>query len=211
MADDTTTEAGAQTAGEAGQSTNTPGLGMAGTGPATTTTGATPLSNSGATADQGQPKPGEKTFSQADIDKIIKARLDDEKRKAEQKRAAEAGEWQKLAQQHEADLTSVKGEFETLKGRVESYEQAVQAMYAARIKALPAAAKRAVESMPISDPLDRLAWLEANADLFTAQQPPNINATERGETGARSKQDDIELWRRLGLTNAVRAAQGNKE
>ena len=170
MADDTTTGGGPQTVGETGPSTQGAPDGTAGTGPATTATGSI----------AGQPKPGEKTFTQADIDKIIKARLDEEKRKAEQKRAAEAGEWQKLAQQHEQDLTTVKGEFETLKGRVERYEQAVTAMYAARLKALPAAAKRAVESMPISDPLDRLAWLDANADLFAPAQPPNINATDTG-------------------------------
>jgi hypothetical protein len=171
MADETTTGAGAQTAGEAGQTTNAPADGTTGTGPV--------MAATGGMAEAGQPKPGEKTFTQADIDKIIKARLDEEKRKVEQKRAKEAGEWQTLAQQHEQDLTATRTEFESVKAQVEKYSQAVQAMYAARVKGLTPAARKAVESLPISDPLDRLAWLDANADLFTAAQPPNINATER--------------------------------
>lgn len=182
MADETTTGGGPQTVGETGPSTQGAPDGMAGTGPATTPTGTA--------AEAGQPKPGEKTFSQADIDKIIKARLDDEKRKAEQKRAAEAGEWQKLAQQHEQDLTATRSEFDSVKAQVEKYSAAVQRLYETRVKALPNAARKAVESLPISDPLDRLAWLDANSELFSATTPPNINATDKGGPRPDTLSDD---------------------
>ena len=145
---------------------------------------------------------------------LRKWRTDQEKaaQRAEAERLAKTGEWESLAKQHETAAASLASELEALKAQLAEAAAAVQATYEARVKALPKEAKQAVDSLPGLSVAQKLAWLDANAALFARPTPPNINATDQGASGqARSKQEDIELWRRLGLNNAVRAAQQDKE
>lgn len=54
-------------------------------------------------------------------------------------------------------------------------------MYDARTKTLPAALRKAVESLPVTDPLDRLKWLDENEALFRqTTSVPDINAGQGG-------------------------------
>jgi hypothetical protein len=111
-----------------------------------------------------------------------------------------------LAKQHEAAAQGLTAERDTLTARLAEAEAAVEATYQARLKSLPKEAKNAIESLPGLSVPQRLAWLDANAGLFARPTPPNINATDQGTTGT-TKQDQTDLWRRWGLTHAVRAAQ----
>lgn len=126
--------------------------------------------------------------------------------KAEAERLAKLGEWETLAKQNETTAQSLAAENEALKAQLAEAQTAVEATYQARLAGLPKEAKKAVESLPGLSVAQKLAWLDANAALFARPTPPNINATDQGATST-TKQDQTELWRRWGLTHAVRAAQ----
>lgn len=152
----------------------------------TETTEATTTPTAGGT-NGGQPS-GDARFTQADIDRIVKERLDREQAtaqkrqqaaqaEAEKKRLAEDAKWQELAEKTQAELAALKAEAE----RAERLGAIMATMYENRIKALPANLRKAVESLPATDPLDRLAWLDANESLFTqVQAVPDINAGSGG-------------------------------
>jgi hypothetical protein len=130
----------------------------------------------------GQPAPqAGATFDQAAVDKIVKERLAEEKRRteaaakktadeAEAKRLAEQGEFKTLADQHKAAAEATAAERDTLQGRVGELETVIGEMLETRLKALSPEAKQAVESLPAGDALARLRWLNANEALFTPKQ-----------------------------------------
>lgn len=175
----------------------------------TETTEATTTATAAGTT-SGQPTT-EARFSQADIDRIVKERLDRERDKAqkeaakhaadlEKKQLAENAEWQKLAEKAQQELQALKAEAE----RAERLGAVMATMYENRLKALPANLRKAVESLPATDPLDRLAWLDANESLFAqAQAVPDINA---GTGGAAAKPANVSLG---GLTPQEFAARYN--
>lgn len=105
------TGAGQQTAGEAGNSTST------GTGEGqNTSTGASISSGTGtvtATGGESRNAGGESAstearFTQADVDRVVRQRLAEERQRREredaEKRAKEQGEYQKLAEQYKTEL-----------------------------------------------------------------------------------------------------------
>ena len=152
----------------------------------TETTEATTTPTAGGT-NGGQPS-GDARFTQADIDRIVKERLEREQAtaqkrqqaaqaEAEKKRLAEDAKWQELAEKTQSELAALKAEAE----RAERLGAIMATMYDNRLKALPANLRKAVESLPATDPLDRLAWLDANESLFVQQQTvPDINAGAGG-------------------------------
>lgn len=151
-----------------------------------------------ATGQNGGQAPADARFTQADLERIIGERLAQERNKAakaaekaaaelEKKQLAENAKWQELAEKTQAELAATKADAE----RLERVSAVVQAMYDTRLKALPAAMRKAVESLPVQDPLDRLAWLDANEGLFAqAQIVPDINA---GGGGGSKPSPDISL------------------
>lgn len=190
--DESLTAGQVQTAGEAGSSA-TPG----------TSGAATPPQTGG--MDTGTTAGG--VFTQADIDRIVKDRLAEEKRRqeardkklqeeADARRKAEAGQFQELAQQREAQLTQTAAELEATRQQLAAYEAMLSASYEARLKALPKDARRAVEGIPGLSVAQRLAWLEENAALFVKTPPPDINtgATQSGpQAGEMTEQDKQRL------------------
>lgn len=139
-------------------------------------------STSGAAADT------EARFTQADLDKMIGDRLAREREKAakeaqkaqaeaERKALAENQEWKTLAERTAAELETAR----VAAARVERADELVKSMYENRLKTLPAPLRKAVESLPAQDPLDRLAWLDANEGLFKQTAGvPDINAGQGG-------------------------------
>ncbi len=168
------------------------------------------VAGAGAEADSSTATTEDRRFTQADLDRLVDARLAEERKKrqkqAEADKLAQAGEYQKLADQYQAEAETAKAEVEALKAQLAEATTAVEATYQARLAGLPKEAKKAVDSLPGLSVAQKLAWLDANAALFARPTPPNINATDQGATGT-TKQDQTELWRRWGLTHAVRAAQ----
>ena len=159
------------------------------------------IPSAGAVADSttASPKPTTETtddrrFTQADLDRLVDARLTEEPRKrtkqAEAEKLAAAGEYQKLADEYKAQADGAAVELEALRAQLAEMTTAVEATYRARIDALPKDAQKAVKSLPDGLSLaQRLAWLDANATLFTRPAPPNINATAQG-TGDAGLTDD---------------------
>ena len=152
----------------------------------TETAGATETGT--ATGTNGGQPPADARFTQADLERIIGERLTQERSKAaklaekqaaelEKKRLAENAEWQQLAEKTQAELATIKADAE----RLERVSAVVIAMYETRLKSLPAPLRKAVESLPVQDPLDRMQWLDANEQLFAqAQAVPDINAGSGG-------------------------------
>ena len=152
----------------------------------TETTEAT-ITATAAGSTSGQPS-ADARFTEAQVNEIVKERLAREQTKAqkaqqatqaeaEKKRLADDAKWQELAEKTQAELAALKAEAE----RAERLGAVMTAMYDNRLKALPANLRKAVESLPATDPLDRLAWLDANESLFTQQHTvPDINAGAGG-------------------------------
>jgi hypothetical protein len=111
-----------------------------------------------------------KTFSQDELEAIVKDRLDRAKRKAkedadkakteaEQKALAEQGEYKTLAEQRAAELANAHKELETAKTHeqaAEQYKKALLARLAVDKKSLPAGIVALLDKF---DPLDQAEWL----------------------------------------------------
>lgn len=176
-----TTSGGAQTGGEPGTSTSS--------APAT---GQAPASVSGAAAaaapaDTPVDKPtGDKTFSQADVDRLVGERLAEEKRRAEQRNAEatkktkeealkQAGEWQALAEQRSQELGTLQGAAE----QRDAYAKALNGMMNDQIADWPDEVK-ALD--PGKDQLEaRIAWVKSAKPLADRlKQTPSAPNTEAG-------------------------------
>lgn len=117
---DNPTNGAAQTAGEAGSSTSA------------ASTGQPP---------QAAPSGNERTFTQAELDAILKSRLAEDRRKrdedAKAARAKEQGEWQALAQQHEAKVQELEPQLATATDTLTARDALIEQLIKDRIKALP--------------------------------------------------------------------------
>lgn len=156
-----TTEPTPQTGGEPGSSANGDGK------------GGTPAAGSG---DEKKP---ESSFTQADVDRIVKERLGEQKRKLEQDaaeaKAKEQGQWKELADQRE---TRVK-ELEPLAEQATRYRDLLNQHLEAQIAGWPDEVK-ALD--PGKDKLDeRLAWVEKSKALAERlKAAPTAPSTEAG-------------------------------
>lgn len=124
------------------------------------------------------------TMTQAELDRIIAERLQRERDKsakesakaaqiAEAERLKGQQEWKTLAEKHEAELNALR----PVAARAEAMEAVIKGMYTARLATLPQALRSAVDSLPVTDPLERLAWLDKNGALLgAAASAPNVNS-----------------------------------
>jgi hypothetical protein len=154
-----------------------PGSGNAGGGDP----GKAPASSSG-----DDPTKTEKTFSQADLDRIVKERLADSQRRADQKAAADKraaeekaladnAEWKTLADQRAAELETTKAQA----AAAAAYAKRLNAMADAEIADWPDEVK-ALD--PGKDAIEqRLDWLEKSRPLAKRLASlPKAPATEAG-------------------------------
>lgn len=163
------------------------------------------------TAPAGPPPPAadaplveEKKFSQAELDAILKERLERQRRAAEaQQREKEQAletqrledqkEFEKLAQQRAKEIDSLKPRA----GLAESYEKGVGRLMSEATKALPSNIQMILNKLSLPDQLD---WLTENLDSVKA--PPvvsgatDINAWSRTTGGAPQQLTDEEYKRR---------------
>jgi uncharacterized protein DUF4355 len=121
MADENTTATG-QTAGEAGSSTNPETAGGS-----TATQGSTPHVGQNVGTQNTQSTQSERTFTQADLDRIVRERLAEARKRAdkdaEDRKLAEQGEFQKLLEQEKARAADLEQQLkqrdhDALKARV---------------------------------------------------------------------------------------------
>ena len=150
------------------------------------------------------PLPEEKKFSQAELDTLIKDRLERQRRalEAQQKEAQQALEQQKLEDQKEFEKLAKQRaeEINTLKpraGLAESYEKRVAQLMAEAAKALPSNIQMLLNKLSLPDQLD---WLTENLD--TVRTPPvvsgstDINAWARTSAGAQTLSDEEYMRRK---------------
>lgn len=164
------------------------------------TTGGQPAQNGGESG---------KTFSQADVDRIVAERLAREKQAAEKatQKAKEAAEeqalaeqqkWQELAGKHgkraealEADLQARSTEAETLKAKAERYEQALSAQLMALREGLPA---HIITLLDRLDPVDQLEYIATNREALVGKQQAGgggvpASPKPKGESGEISEDE----------------------
>jgi membrane protein involved in colicin uptake len=130
-------------------------------------------------AEEEAKKAAEKKFTQAEIDAIVKERLTREEKKREEaaaKARAEAeaeaakknGEYQKLAEQREKELSEAQTRlknFETLQAENTEMVKAMQAVIDQQTATLPEAVKELLKGL---SPVKQLEWIAKNAGSFTS-------------------------------------------
>lgn len=170
------------------------GAGAGGTAP-TPQTGGEPGTNAGGAAAGGASAPpasGEatkpdRTFTQAELDSIVKARLaeeqrrtqskaDADKRKADEEALAKQAEWQKLAEQRGAELEALRARG----AAADAYEAKLNGLIESEIAAWPAEVKKLD---PGAGNLEaRLTWVENARDL--AKKLASVPTAPNTEAGA---------------------------
>lgn len=162
-----------------------------------TTTVAAPTATATATTSastNGSDQKPEKTFTQAELDAIIKERLAREKtasekaqaeaaKKAADDAAAKNGEWQKLAETRAAEIAEANkklGELETAKTQLAEYEAAIKLQADAAKKDLPAHILSLLDALP---PVKQLEWLAKNASVLGQRPTQTIPGTPPPASG----------------------------
>lgn len=151
-----------QTAGEAGSSTN---VGSTGQLPQAVQSG------------------NERTFTQAELDQILKNRLAEDRRKrdedAKQQRAKEQGEYQSLAQQYEARIKELEPQLTTTQEQLQTRDALIEKLIAPRVKALPDEL-RDVLPTEIGPRVEALIKFEKAAEKLQAAATTGTPAGPRG-------------------------------
>lgn len=133
----------------------------------------------------------EKTFTQAELEQIVKDRLDRERKKAEgetekARLKAEADaleknqEWQKLAEQRQAKIDELEKqsvELQPFKDQAEKYKAALDGQLAELKKKLPKYLLPLIEKM---DPVDAMAYITEHAEELGAK-PDTYSETPDGK------------------------------
>lgn len=156
--------------------------------------GTTPAPDGNTTGQEAPPpaNSGEKTFTQADLDRIIADRLAREEKKrtdaaekarkdAEQKTLQEQGEYKTLAEQRAAELAAATAKLDAAKATektLERYQAALKAQLDTVRKDLPTHITALLDKL---DPVDQLTWLAENQDALKPADPtPQQQQRPRG-------------------------------
>lgn len=158
-----------------------------------------------------------RAFTQADVDRIVKERIEREKAKGEvaAQKARQAAEAQALAEQGKfkelsetqgkriAELEATAEELKAAQGQLKKYQQALSEYRDAQYAGIPEHIKALLDGRDI---LDQMAWLTANQEKLkpaappAPAQPPDINATQRGvPAGRQTDEQRREIAARLGV------------
>jgi len=179
---------------------------------ATTTAAVTPTTITPATANaNGSDTKPEKTFTQAELDTIIKDRLAREKatsekaqaeaaKKAADEAAAKNGEWQKLAEARAAEIVEANSklsELESAKARLAEYETAIKLQADAAKKDLPAHITSLLDALP---PVKQIEWLAKNADALGKRPTQTIPATPPPASGKDVSEAELKRRQQIEAT-----------
>lgn len=142
----------------------------------------------------------ERTFTQADLDRIVKERLERAKKQAEterskaeeaarQKTLAEQGEYKTIAESQAAKIA----ELEAKTALVERYEAALSATLEQALKGLP---QHVIELLSDKDPAAQLEYLAKHGEKLRATPPPNLNgrtarATTATDDERKAREDEL--------------------
>lgn len=195
MADDANTSTGTEQQTTTTDQTTAP----AAIGAAPDATGTQPGKQAGPTAQSDA-----RTFSQADVDRIVKERLERESSKAERaaakareeaeaKALAEQGKFKELAEQREKRIAELEAQIADL-GKAEAtakrYEKALKEALAAQTANIPEHIRALLDKMEVTE---QMGWLAANADKLkpaAVAAPADISATKRSASPNVAMSDD---------------------
>jgi hypothetical protein len=164
------------------------------------TPGAQPALSATATAETDPPT-DDKRFSQADLDNLIKDRLErqrraletqkqEERQAAETKALEEGREYEKLAAQRAKEIDQLKPRA----GLAASYEQGVSKLMLKATESLPSTIQTILNKLSLPDQLD---WLSENLDSVkapaVASGSTDMNAWSRSSPGATGALTDEEF------------------
>jgi len=111
-----------------------------------------------------------------DAQEKLKAQ-EEAQRKADEARQAEAGEYRPLYEKTKAEADGLREKAK----RAEEIETTFTGMLQKRLDAIPEQLRKRVPEF--ADPLQTMAWLDANADLFSQRTAPNLDPGAAGDTG----------------------------
>lgn len=138
-------------------------------------------------AQAGQNGGEDRRFTQAEVDDLIKRRLERERQQSEQRtqrereqaeeqRLKENQEFQKLAEQRQARIA----ELEPTVAKAERYEAALTKLLTEERKAVPEYVHPILDKL---DPAEQLEWIAGNRAQFAGQQSAQQHANGTGATG----------------------------
>ncbi|OGR31696.1 MAG: hypothetical protein A2139_07565 [Desulfobacca sp. RBG_16_60_12] len=156
-------------------------------------------SKAGDDQDKAKAKKDEKTFTQAELDQIIKDRLEREHKKSESaaekaRKDAEAAaleknqEWQKLAETRATELAALakeREELEPFKEQAEKYRTALDVQLAKVKEKLPKYLLQLIEKL---DPVEAMAYITEYAEELGAK-PNTYSETPEGKEKKVSDED----------------------
>lgn len=157
----------------------------------TTTTSGTPA---GDATGQNSGTQDDRKFTQADLDAIVKDRLERERKQAERQTAkareeaeakalAQNAEWQALAEKRAEQLTAAEAklaEVEQIQQRADRYEAVLKTHLEAQRKDLPAHVLTLLDRLDVADQLD---WIASNREALGKTQQVGITATPAATNG----------------------------
>lgn len=161
---------------------------------------------------QAEP-PAARTFSQAEVDEIVKGRLERAKTQAqkdaekarseaEAKALEDGAQWQKLAEKRAGQVADLEKRIAELEAGVEPAKRnaaALQKHVEAQLAGVPEHIKALLTRM---DAAEQLEWLSANADKLTAQSNKVVPATPESKdkpAGKMTAEERREVAARLGV------------
>lgn len=155
------------------------------------------------------PTTTERTFSQAQLDDIVKDRLNRQRAQLQQEREQEAmkaqAKWEPLAQQHEARVKELEPQVTTLTDRIQGYEDILIRSVEAEIKDWPAEAKALIPAE--ADALAQMAAVEKARPLIakiTGATAQGNGPGPRPRAGQQNNEQSVEtLLRNTGRYNAI--------
>lgn len=140
------------------------------------------------------------TYTAADLERIVKERLDREKRaedgrrqmaerKAAEQALADQQNFKTLAEQREARITELETSTTALQAQVERYAATFSKLLEAQLAKVPDYVR---ELLHEKDPVDQMDWLTRNAATMGATPIPPVPGTPRpnGSGGQASIVDD---------------------
>lgn len=137
-----------------------------------------------------EPAKTEKTFTQAEVDKIIDERLARAKRKAEdeatkakteaeQKALAEQGEWKTLAEKYQGEIKDLTATLESQKAHEKTIERLTSVLKSrleADRKGLPEPILKLLDRLDVADQME---WLASNPDMLKTAKDQTVGTPSR--------------------------------
>lgn len=117
----------------------------------------------------------------------------------EEAEAAQRGEFEKLANERAAKLKEIEAQHASTAERIKAYEEAMEAQYKQRLKALPEAIR---DLAPSGDTLTRYNWLATAETAAAKLAKPEVRGTPSGPRGtgtssnASTSSDDLKQQKR---------------